>query len=161
MNINNRDRFEDEDRAMSSFAAEEREMFLREEREAREWAPSDEEAERHAAEAERHAAEVEAAYAAYAAHEARLVAHVTDVSTGAALDLVTDLHGGDDYDGECPAPVEVLEVLDTNGHSYIKARVRCADGTVRVAVAAAHYYPGDRECPPDYNVEFTYELDRA
>jgi len=153
MNINDRDRFRFEDRAMGEQMSE-REMFLAEEREALALSADDEAA-------ERHAAEVEAAYAAEAEHEARRIAHVTDIATGAALDLVTDLHGGDDYDGECPAPVEVLEVLDTNGHSYIKARVRCADGTVRVAVAAAHYYPGDRECPPDYNVEFTYELDRA
>lgn len=151
MNISDRDRFENEDRAMTM---SEREMFLAEEREALALSADDEAA-------ERHAAEVEAAYAAEAAHEARLVARVTDVGTGAALDLLTDLHGGDDCDGECPAPTEVLEVLDTNGHSYIRARVRCADGTVRVAVAAAHYYPGDRECPPDYNVEFTYELDWA
>lgn len=129
-------------------------QWAAEEREAREWSPSDEEAERHEAAVK---AEVEAALAAEAAHEARLVARVTDVGTGAALELVTDLHGGDDCDGEVPAPTEVLEVLATNGHSYIRARVRCADGTVRVAVAAAHYYPGDRECPPDYDVTYEYE----
>ena len=68
-----------------------------------------------------------------------------------------DLHGGDDCGGEVPAPVEVLEVLDTNGHSYIRARVRCADGTVRVARASIQHYPGNRECPPDTDVNYEYE----
>lgn len=147
MNINDRFRFEDEDRAMG-------EALRAEEREALAWAPDDEAA-------ARHHAEVEAAYAAEAEYEARRIAHVTDVSTGEALATLTDLHGGDDCDGEVPAPVEVLEVLATNGHSSIRARVRCADGTVRIASAAAHHYPGSYDCPPDYDVEFTYELDRA
>lgn len=108
------------------------------------------------AEIRRECAELDAAYASMAGYEARRIAHVTDMSTGAALAMITDLHGGDDCGGECPAPVEVLEVLDTNGHSSIRARVRCADGTVRIATAAAHHYPGDWECPPDYDVEFNY-----
>lgn len=109
------------------------------------------------AEMEAYYAELDASYDREADLNARYVEALRDVRTGEALAMLTDLHGGDDCDGTCPAPVEVLEVLGTNGHSSIRARVRCADGTVRIAAAAARHYPGNRECPPEYDVDYNYE----
>ena len=109
------------------------------------------------AEMEAYYAELEAAYDREADINAQYIEQLRDLKTGEALAMLTDLHGGDDCDGECPAPTEVLEVYETNGHSYLRARVRCADGTVRTVTAAASYYPGDRECPPDYDVDYHYE----
>ena len=109
------------------------------------------------AEMEAYFDELEAAYDREADINAQYLEALRDVKTGEALAMLTDLHGGDDCEGEVPAPVEVLEVLDTNGQSYIRARVRCADGTVRVATAAARQYPGTLECPPDTDVTYDYE----
>lgn len=108
------------------------------------------------AEMDAHYAEMQAGYDREALADALYIEGLRDVKTGLALSMLTDLHGGDDCDGECPAPVEVLEVFAASNDS-IRARVRCADGTVRVVNAAARYYPGNRECPPDYDVEYTYE----
>lgn len=108
------------------------------------------------AEMEAYYAERDAAYDREADINAMYVEALRDVKTGEALAMLTDLHGGDDCEGEVPAPVEVLEVLDTNGQSHIQARVRCADGTVRVARASIPHYPGNRECPPDVDVNYEY-----
>lgn len=100
---------------------------------------------------------LDAAYRAEGEQVAREVARMRDVSTGAALAMLTELHGGDEDGGACPAPVDVVEVLSADGCSSITARVLCADGTVRVAVAAVHHYAGSYDCPPDYEVEYRYE----
>lgn len=102
-------------------------------------------------------AEIDAVYDREADLYAQYAERLRDLRTGEALAMLTVLHGGDDCDGTCPAPTEVLEVLDTNGHSSIRARVRCADGTVRIARASDRYYPGNRECPPEYDVDYNYE----
>lgn len=136
--MNDRYRFEDEDRAAHEAAVYE---------------PT----EADLAEISAYYAEMDAAYDREADIIAQYIEALRNPATGEALAFLVDLHGGDDLDGECPAPVEVLEVYETNGRSQIRARVRCADGTVRVAVAAARHYPGDRECPPDVDVDYHYE----
>jgi hypothetical protein len=109
------------------------------------------------AEMEAYYAELDAAYDREADINAQYVEALRDVKTGEALVMLTDLHGGDDCGGEVPAPVEVLEVYETNGNSYIRARVRCADGTVRIARASIRHYSGTLECPPDTDVRYDYE----
>lgn len=109
------------------------------------------------AEMEAYYAELDAAYDREADINAQYVEALRDVKTGEALAMLVDLHGGDDCGGEVPAPVEVLEVYETNGHSSIRARVRCADGTTRTVRASIRHYPGNRECPPDVDVNYEYE----
>lgn len=101
--------------------------------------------------------ELDAAYDREAMIDQMYIEALRDVKTGEALAMLVDLHGGDDCGGEVPAPVEVLEVYETNGHSSIRARVRCADGTVRVARASIRHYPGSYDCPPDTDVTYEYE----
>ncbi len=137
--MNDQYRFEDEDRAAHEAAAYE---------------PT----EADIAEMSAYYAGLDAAYDREEMVEAMYIEQLRNPATGEALAMLTDLHGGEDCDGECPAPVEVLEVYETNGHSYIRARVRCADGTVRVARASIRHYPGDRECPPDVDVDYHYEV---
>jgi hypothetical protein len=132
---------------------EDRYRFEAEDRAVQAYEPSEQDL----AEMEAYYGERDAAYDREAMIDQMYVEALRDLKTGEALAFLVDLHGGDDCGGEVPAPVEVLEVLDTNGQSYIRARVRCADGTVRVALASIRHYPGNRECPPDVDVNYHYE----
>jgi len=101
--------------------------------------------------------EAEALDAAYRADDlARAAAARAFREPAAALAFLVEAHGGDDLDGECPAPVEVLEVLSCNDGSAMRAVVRCADGTTRTVEASIHHYPGSLECPPDVDVNYEY-----
>jgi hypothetical protein len=101
--------------------------------------------------------EAEALDAAYRADDlARAAAARAFREPAAALAFLVDLHGGDDCEGECPAPVEVLEVLSCNDGSAMRAVVRCADGTTRTVEASIHYSRGSWECPPDVDVSYEY-----
>ena len=106
---------------------------------------------------EREQRELDAAYADDERRRADYIATVTDVATGKALALLLDIHGGDDCDGDLPAPTEVLSVLDTDGNSFLRARVRCADGTERTVTATRRYYPGNYECPSEVDTSYEYE----
>lgn len=105
-------------------------------------------------------AELEALGAAYeraaqadaaAAAELRVPEH--------ALAFLLECHGGDEAGGEVPAPVEVLEVSETEADGNAKlvvARVRCNDGTERWVSASLAHDPGDYDTPPFDDVVYEY-----
>jgi hypothetical protein len=133
-------RFEDEDRAAWDTV----------ELHGLPWSPEE------IAEIERETAELEAAYAEDAEHTARADADFCQPES--ALAFLTDCHGGEDCEGECPAPVTVLEVLTASTmRPSMRARVMCADGTVRTVRAWCHYSHGSQWEPPDADVGYEYE----
>lgn len=86
-----------------------------------------------------------------------------ETSPAAVLALLREAHGLEP-DPECPEPVEVLEilsarVLDTfrQSGSEARARVRCSDGSERIASGMTVYIDGRGDDPPDGDVEFAYE----
>lgn len=74
----------------------------------------------------------------------------------AALAFLVEAHGGEDCDGECPAPTEVLEVLSSNDQCAMRAIVRCADGTTRTVHAGIVYEHGSYDSPPNVDVWYEY-----
>ena len=115
-----------------------------------EWSPEDE------IELAQECAELDAAYAASEADALRADAELRDPV--AALAFLQECHGGDDCDGECPAPVAVLEVLEASSNQpSMLARVTCADGSVRTVRAWYSYCHATFWEPPDTDVGYVYE----
>ena len=108
------------------------------------------------ADMEREAAYMESCYAAEADAEDARHDHLTQPTD--ALEFLVEAHGGDDCDGECPLPVEVLEVLSVHmgRATSVKARVVCADGKTRIAEGWYSYCGGSRDEPPSQDAGFDY-----
>lgn len=74
-----------------------------------------------------------------------------------ALAFLIECHGGDDLDGEYPAPTEVISVESSDPDwSRMTATVRCADGKVRKVRASYHTFGGVGFDPPDVDVDYEY-----
>ena len=106
--------------------------------------------------AQRECDELDAMYAADAAADTAAYEALRDPAE--ALRFLVEAHGGDDCDGECPVPVQVLEVLSarTGGTTSVKARVVCADGATRVCEGWYSYCGGSMEEPPSQDAGFDY-----
>jgi hypothetical protein len=108
------------------------------------------------AEAQRECEEVEAMYAGEAAHAAEIDAKFA-ADKAEVLEFLTMCHGGDDCEGECPAPVEVVEVHSASKvNGRVEATVRCEDGSTRRVKALYVEYGGSYMEPPDCDVEYEY-----